>query len=158
VATEVGNTVSHFIDGAASGASVLNNGFNESDCQDLGQPLYLGTRADGLLRLTGDISELIVAGSPLSSGEVAALQSYLFTQHHLVSTTPTSLTVSAGANHLTLSWPANYLGWGVQSNSVGLMAPGSWFAVPGSSATNQITIPINPAKTNVFYRMVYPPQ
>ena len=115
-------------------------------------------RGDGLLRLTGDISELIVAGSALSTAEVAALQSYLYTQHHLVSTSPTSLMVSATANHLTLSWPANYLGWGLQSNSVGLRATGSWFPVAGSSATNQIVLPINPAKLNVFYRMVYPAQ
>jgi len=158
VATEVGNTVSHFLDGAASGAIILNNAFNESDCQDAGQPVYIGFRSDGLLRLTGDLSELIVAGSPISSGDVAALQTYLSAQHHLVNTTPTNLMVSAANNHLTFSWPADHLGWGLQSNSVGLLAPGSWFAVPGSSATTQITVPLDPAKTNVFYRIVYPPQ
>jgi hypothetical protein len=157
VATETGNTVSRYLDGAACGTGPLS-GFNESDCLDAGQNLYLGTRADGLVRFTGDLSELIIASSPISSGEVAALQSYLFTQHHLVSTTPTNLTVSAGANHLTLSWPANYLGWGLQSNSVGLRATGAWFPVSGSSATNQIVLPINPASSNVFYRMVYPAQ
>jgi hypothetical protein len=120
--------------------------------------VYLGTRADGLLRFTGDLSELIVAGSPISSGDVAALQTYLFTQHHLVNSTPTNLTVSAANNQLTFSWPADHLGWGVQSNSVGLTATGSWFAVPGASATNQITIPVDHAKQSVFYRMVYPPQ
>jgi hypothetical protein len=154
----VGNTVSHFLDGAASGAIILNNAFNESDCQDAGQPVYIGFRSDGLLRLTGDLSELIVAGSPISSGDVAALQTYLSAQHHLVNTTPTNLMVSAANNHLTFSWPADHLGWGLQSNSVGLLAPGSWFAVPGSSATTQITVPLDPAKTNVFYRIVYPPQ
>jgi hypothetical protein len=76
----------------------------------------------------------------------------------LVNTTPTSLTVSAANDQLTFSWPTDHLGWGFQSNSDGLTATGSWFAVPGASATNQITIPINPANTNVFYRMIYPPQ
>jgi hypothetical protein len=75
-----------------------------------------------------------------------------------VNTTPTNLTVSAANNQLTFSWPADHLGWGLQSNSVSLLAPGSWFAVPGSSAMNQITVPIDPARTNVFYRIVYPPQ
>jgi hypothetical protein len=157
VATETGNTVSRYLDGTACGTGALGS-FNESDCQDGGQPLYLGTRADGLVRFTGDLSELIIASSPISSGDVASLQSYLYTQHHLVSTTPTNLTFSAANNHLTLSWPANYLGWGLQSNSVGLRAPGSWFTIAGSAATNQIVLSINPAKTNVFYRLVYPPQ
>jgi hypothetical protein len=158
VATETGNTVSRYLDGVACGTGPLSGGFDESACQDGGQPVYLGTRADGLLRLTGDISELIVAGSPLSTGDVASLQSYLVTQHHLVNTTSPNLTVSAANNQLTLSWPADHTGWGVQSNSIGLTATGSWFAVPGASATNQITLPMNPANTNVFYRMVYPPQ
>jgi hypothetical protein len=157
VATETGNTVSRYLDGAACGTGPLGS-FNESDCFDAGQPVYLGTRGDGLIRLTGDISELIVAGSPISSGDVAALQTYLSAQHHLVNTNPTNLTVSVANNQLTFSWPTDHLGWGVQSNSVGLTATGSWFAVPGTSATNQITIPLDHAKQNVFYRMVYPPR
>ncbi|HSU53861.1 MAG TPA: hypothetical protein VLT36_07390, partial [Candidatus Dormibacteraeota bacterium] len=157
VASETGNTVSRYLDGVACGTGPLGS-FNESDCLDAGQPVYLGTRGDGLLRLTGDISELIIAASPISSGEVVSLQTYLFAQHHLVNTTPTNLTVSAANNHLTFSWPPDHFGWGLQSNSVGLTATGSWFAVPGASATNQMTLPINPAKTNVFYRMIYPPQ
>jgi hypothetical protein len=157
VATETGNTVSRYLDGAACGTGALG-GFNESDCQDAGQPLFLGTRGDGLVRFTGDLSELIIAGSPISSSDVAALQSYFFAQHHLVSTTPTNLVASAANNQLTLNWPANHLGWGLQSNSVGLRATGSWFAVPGASATNQIVLPINRANSNVFYRLIYPPQ
>jgi hypothetical protein len=159
VASETGNNVSHFLDGVACGTSPIVGGLaNESDSLDAGGYLFLGTRGDGLLRLTGDISELIIAGSPISSGDVASLQTYLFKQHHLVNTTPSNLTVSAANNQLTFSWPTDHLGWGFQSNSVGLTATGSWFAVPGASATNQITLPINPAETNVFYRMIYPPQ
>jgi hypothetical protein len=31
-----------------------------------------------------------------------------------------------------------------------------WFTVPGSTATNHLIITMDPAQTNVFYRMVYP--
>jgi hypothetical protein len=30
-----------------------------------------------------------------------------------------------------------------------------WFSVPGSAATNQVTLPVDAAKTNVFYRLHY---
>jgi hypothetical protein len=65
---------------------------------------------------------------------------------------------ATGNNQVTLSWPADHIGWGLQSNSVGLLATRSWFAVAGSTATNQIILPTDPTKTSVFYRMVYPPQ
>ncbi len=159
VATESGNTVTHFLDGAVSGTGILNNNFNETSATDAGQPLSIGIRGDAVNRLTGDLSELIIAGSALSTYDVASLNSYLIAQHHLVfvNTNPTNLTFSVtGGNQLTLNWPADRIGWGLQSNSVGVTASGSWFPVPGSTATNQIVLPIDPTMTNVYYRMVYP--
>jgi hypothetical protein len=158
MATETGNTVSHFLDGVACGTGSLSGGLaNESDCVDAGQYLFLGTRGDGLLRLTGDISELIIAGSPISSGDVASLQTYLVSQHHFVNTTPPNLTVSAANNQLTFSWPADHTGWQLQSNSVALTATSAWFTVAGSTATNQMTIMPDATKGNVFYRLLYQP-
>ena len=158
--TETGNTVSHFLDGAANGTGILNGGFLETSATDAAQPLSIGIRADAINRLTGDLSELIIAGSPISSYDVAALNNYLIAQHHLVfvNTNPTNIVVSATVNNqFTLSWPADHLGWGLQSNSVGLTAAGSWFTVPGSTATTQMTITPDATKTNVFYRMFYQP-
>ena len=160
VATETGNTISHFLDGIARGTGILNGGFNETSATDAGQPLSIGIRGDAINRLTGDLSELIIAGSPISSYDVAALNNYLIAQHHLVfvNTTPTNIVVSATVNNqFTLSWPADHLGWGLQSNSVGLTSAGSWFTVPGSTATTQMTITPDATKTNVFYRMFYQP-
>lgn len=71
--------------------------------------------------------------------------------------TPTNLVWSvAGGTNLNLSWPAGYIGWTLESNSVGLTATGSWYAVSGSSSTNQISLPIGTSASNVFYRLVYP--
>jgi hypothetical protein len=157
--TETGNTVSHFLDGAASGTGILNNSFNETSATDAGQPLSIGIRGDAINRLAGDLSELIIAGSPISSYDVASLNKYLITQHHLVfvNTTPTNIVISVTGNQITLSWPADHIGWQLQSNSVGLTATGAWFTVPGSTATDQIITTLDATKTNVFYRMYYQP-
>ena len=73
-----------------------------------------------------------------------------------VNPNPTNITVKVSGNMLKLSWPADHLGWTLQTNSVGLAASNQWFAYPGSAATTNINIPINSAKTNVFFRMSYP--
>jgi len=70
---------------------------------------------------------------------------------------PTNITVSVSGNVMTLSWPSDYLGWQLQSNSVGLTASNFWFPVAGSTSTTQEQLPMDTTKTNVFFRMVYPP-
>jgi fibronectin-binding autotransporter adhesin len=70
--------------------------------------------------------------------------------------TGTNITFSATGNTLTLNWPTNYIGWLLQSNSVDLANTNYWFTVPGSAATNQVIISVNPANAKVFYRMAHP--
>jgi autotransporter-associated beta strand protein len=69
--------------------------------------------------------------------------------------TPTNISFSVSGNTLTLSWPSSYLGWSLQSNSVSLNST-NWFPVPNSSSVTQVVITVNPARANVFYRLVYP--
>ncbi|WP_150107266.1 Ig-like domain-containing protein [Pedosphaera parvula] len=156
--SETGNMVSHYLNGQAAGSDVLNSNFQESNAFDMGQQVFIGARSDGFNRLAGDLSELIVAASPLSSGEIAALGNYLSAQHHFVlfNSSPTNLVVSSSNNHLTFSWPVDHTGWQLQSNSVGLTATGSWYTVTGSTSTNQITITPDASKSSVFYRMIFP--
>jgi autotransporter-associated beta strand protein len=74
-----------------------------------------------------------------------------------VATNPTNITFSiTGGNTLQLSWPADHLGWTLQTNSVNLANTNFWFAYPGSASVTNVNITINPAKTNVFFRLVYP--
>jgi hypothetical protein len=162
--TESGNSISHYIDGQLAGSGVLvnNNGlgtaFTETNSADQGQPVVVGGRADEVVNhLTGDLSELIVVGSALSSNDLASLDNYLTVTHKLNFFTPEPLTISRAANQLTLAWPASQIGWELQSNSIGLAATNAWFAVPGSTNTNQLTITL-PTNKAVFYRTVYPPQ
>lgn len=75
-----------------------------------------------------------------------------------VNPTPTNLTSSVSGNNLSLSWPSDHTGWRLQSqtNSINFGLRTNWVDVAGSTTTNQVTIPLNPANGSVFYRMVYP--
>ncbi len=153
--SETGNTVSHYLNGQAAGSGVLSGGFQESNDFDQAQSVYIGARSDFFNRLAGDLAELIVASSPITSSDAAALANYLSTRHHFVLFNPsqTNIVVSFSNNQMTLSWPADHTGWQLQSNSVGVTASGAWFPVSGSTLTNQITI--TPNNSNVFYRMFF---
>jgi autotransporter-associated beta strand protein len=74
----------------------------------------------------------------------------------LVNTNPTNITTSLSGNILTLSWPADYLGWRLLTNSVSATDTNAWFTYPGSATATNVVIPINPAKPHVFFRMIYP--
>jgi len=73
-----------------------------------------------------------------------------------VNTNPTNLTATVSGGSLNLSWPADHLGWTLQTNSVGLAATNQWFPYPGSTAVTNVSIPIDPTKASVFFRMTYP--
>jgi hypothetical protein len=157
--TEAGNSVSHYLDGKPNGTGILNNSFNEASALDAGQPLSIGIRGDDTNIFTGDLSELIIAGSAISSYDAASMETYLVQKHNVqfVNSSPTNIVFSQFGNQLTFSWPADHIGWELQSNSIGLLATNAWFTVPGSTATNQITVTTGTTQTNVFYRMFYQP-
>jgi hypothetical protein len=73
-----------------------------------------------------------------------------------VNTTPTNLVFQVSGGQLTLSWPADHMGWHLQAQTNGLASPSTWYNVPGAEATNRITVPVNPTNGPVFYRMAYP--
>jgi autotransporter-associated beta strand protein len=67
-----------------------------------------------------------------------------------------SITFSVSGNTLNLSWPADHLGWTLQTNSVSLLATNQWFSYPGSSATTNVSITLDQTTTNVFFRLLSP--
>ena len=75
-----------------------------------------------------------------------------------VSTTPTNITFTVVGNDLTLAWPTSHTGWTLQAqtNSLAAGISATWFAVPGSTATNSMTFTVNPANPTVFYRLSLP--
>jgi len=75
-----------------------------------------------------------------------------------VSTSRTNITFSVSGNTLGLSWPADHTGWTLQAqtNAPHQGLGTTWGTVAGSSATNQVFLPINPANGSVFFRLVAP--
>ncbi|MEK7780448.1 MAG: hypothetical protein AAB370_02970, partial [Verrucomicrobiota bacterium] len=75
-----------------------------------------------------------------------------------VPNTPTNITTSVTGNTLTLSWPANYLGviLQTQTNSLSVGVNANWSDVPGSSGVTSMNVPINPANPTVFFRLRHP--
>jgi hypothetical protein len=114
---------------------------------------YLGDSqyaADPLFN--GRLDELFIYNYALTDTELTRLAA----NQPPPPTVPTSMITSLAGNSLLMSWPTNYLGCRLESNSVSLTAVSSWFTVSGSVATNQMTLPINSTSSNVFFRLVYP--
>ncbi|MEI8290848.1 MAG: MBG domain-containing protein [Verrucomicrobiota bacterium] len=68
---------------------------------------------------------------------------------------PTNFTVAVSGGSLVLNWPATHLGWTLQAQTNPL-AGGlgtNWVDVPATAATNNFSVPLNPANNSVFYRL-----
>jgi hypothetical protein len=61
-----------------------------------------------------------------------------------------------GSQTLNFFWAPDHIGWQLYSNSVGLTASSSWFAVPGSATVTNKSTAIDQSKTNVFFQLRYP--
>jgi len=125
---------------SVTNGSVLDLAFAGSETNQIGALVLNGVhKAAGVYNNSTDPTYLHGAGSLLVTSSVA--------------TTPTNITYSVSGNVLTLAWPESYRGWYAQSNSVSLVSPSSWFDIPGSQTTTNLSITINPALPQVFYRM-----
>lgn len=75
-----------------------------------------------------------------------------------VNTNSPMLTNSLSGNTLTLSWPADHLGWRLQAqtNSLNAGLGNNWSTWPNSTNLTSVPIQLNPANPTVFFRLVYP--
>ncbi len=73
-------------------------------------------------------------------------------------TTPTNLVFAVTSSILTLSWPLNYTGWllQTQTNQLNTGLGTNWLTVPGSAITNTMTLPIIRENPSVLFRLVAP--
>lgn len=69
---------------------------------------------------------------------------------------PTNITFTLSGNTLTLSWPADHLGWVAQSNSVGVDAPAAWIDIPGSQSVTTLNITIDRTQAPKYFRLRHP--
>jgi hypothetical protein len=77
-----------------------------------------------------------------------------------IPTTPTNISFVATSTNVTITWPANYIGWSLQAQtnllSVGLRpASNFWTTIPGTELTNTVTFPTAKTNPTVFYRLFY---
>jgi glucose/arabinose dehydrogenase len=69
---------------------------------------------------------------------------------------PIRLTFQVSGNLLDISWPAPGGRLQTQTNSPGVGIGTNWVTVPGSTTTNRVVLPIDPANGSVFYRLALP--
>jgi hypothetical protein len=65
------------------------------------------------------------------------------------------LSVTLKQNALQLDWPADHIGWILQTRT-NLGINSQWFPVIGSFATNHLDLTLDRANTSVFFRLVAP--
>jgi lysophospholipase L1-like esterase len=129
---------------------------------------YDGATALGAAGLTNGQAGFATSALAVGSHSITAAyggDTYLFSSTSTAitqvvvpaSTNAVPLAFQAGAGQFQLSWPADHIGWQLQSQTD---PPGSgigtnWVDIPNSSLTNSLTIPMDPVN-NVFFRLVYP--
>lgn len=77
-----------------------------------------------------------------------------------IPTTPTNITFTATGSNLTITWPTNYLGWSLQTQtntrSVGLQAATNfWFTILGTESVTTTNLPVDQINETVFFRLFY---
>jgi hypothetical protein len=117
----------------------------------------------GTLAFTGTNTPTTPVGSYPITGSGLTASNYLFVQAAgnataltIVSSTPVTVTVAQSGNQLTIGWPADYLGYTLETNAADISNPADWFPYTGSTGATSETITIDPSQTNVFFRLVGP--
>ena len=74
------------------------------------------------------------------------------------SLSPVTLGMLTAGGQVQLSWPADHVGWRlqVQTNGPGQGLSTNWFPYAGSTATNQVWLPVSNTNGSVFIRLTYP--
>ncbi|HEY1790645.1 MAG TPA: hypothetical protein VGJ73_21025, partial [Verrucomicrobiae bacterium] len=105
----------------------------------------------------GEIQDVALYNYALSAAQVAS--DYKASGLVIIpNLSPTNIVFSVANNLIQLSWPSDHTGWTLQAqtNSVRVGLSNNWVNVVGSTTTNRLAVPLNPANGTVFYRLVYP--
>jgi len=152
---------------ARNGATLANAGVQVAGALNYAGTLIVANVGNSFLQ-AGDTFQLFSGGSQTGSfASISFPPEYTFSNNLAVNGTivvvsapapPGFNNVSAtgaggGQGTLSLTWPNNYLGWLVQSNSVNLANSNYWFDVAGSDGATNWNFPVSLGLTNCFYRM-----
>jgi autotransporter-associated beta strand protein len=152
-----------------AGPTIVSNGTVEVTYPTLAASAMVKIESGAAVKLdfatTNEVGSLVLNGATQSPGvyNATTTPSYITGAGSLmvtppVNTDPTNITATVSGGVLTLSWPADHIGWRlqVQTNSLSAGLNTNWLDVAGSTNVNSVDININPANGSVFYRMIYP--
>ena len=126
---------------------------------------FNGTPAGTLTNGVASGNQTLLLNPPINTVAVQVVsqdlsQTNVYTVNVLLqpSLTVPKLTNSVSGSTLTLSWPADHLGYSLQAqtNALNVGLKTNWVAVPGTASVTTTNLPINKANPTVFYRLVYP--
>jgi beta-glucanase (GH16 family) len=118
--------------------------------------VLLSASASSPLTLTlGVVNPVVVR---VAAPDAVTVNTYTVNMTRQPSLTPPMLTSFGGGESLSLSWPADHLGYTlqVQTNALGQGLGTNWFPVPGSDSVTATNVPIGLDSGALFYRLVYP--
>jgi len=114
---------------------------------------------------TNTVSGLLLNGVAQATGvyNAASSPAYLTGSGSLrvgipIASNPTNITFTVTGSTLNLAWPADHLGWILQSqtNHLTVGLSNNWVDVAGSASSSSASLPVNPANPAVFYRLRHP--
>ncbi len=129
---------------------------------DLSQPENLATAVGGTNYMTiadfGQINNHRLGGGGYSATFGVPTAHYL-DEIRVSSVSPFApiLSYTKSGGNLTLSWPAQHLGWILQAQTNTLSGGTNWVDVLGTDLVTSTNLPINPANSAGFFRL-RPPQ
>jgi hypothetical protein len=139
--------------------AVSSNNTNFTTVVDKSSNTAFGDTADNFTATSKRYVRITVTSTTQLNGYASFYECSVFGANApAVALTPTNITAVLSGNALTLSWPADHLGWRlqVQTNSLAAGFGTNWVTLPGSELVTGTNITINSANGAVFYRMVYP--
>ncbi|HUA67028.1 MAG TPA: glycosyl hydrolase family 28-related protein, partial [Candidatus Saccharimonadales bacterium] len=103
------------------------------------------------------INGMPIKSMPTSGSQMSNQSSGSLTQNFAFNFIPVpTITPTISGNVLQLSWPANYIGWTLQSqtNPPGTGIGTVWGIVSGSATTNQFSAPLDNSSGSTFFRLI----
>lgn len=147
------NTLTYYVNGTnvwSRAADGLDGRWSLYSNQDAGPDLLLFNEPTGTSTHELYVSSVAFADRVLSAAEIAALGGPSASGSLVQSFTPhPTLTSHASGSGVAISWPANYVGYALQSKTA--LAGSTWVPVPGVT-NNSVTIPAGLGSQ--FFRLV----
>lgn len=157
VTIEVNTSLAQSNDLATVTGSLDNTGAGTVEVTNLGPALVVGDTFKLFNQPVANGGALTVTGSGVTWVNHLAVDGTISVIQPVSTNAVTMTNVFAGGN-LSLSWPADHIGWRlqVQTNSLSAGLGTDWSTWSGSTNVDNVTIPVDPGSPAVFFRLVYP--